>query len=154
MSEKGADAKFSTMLKIFFVSIFFVSICALLMIHGCEKTSECKMEPGEIEQVTFKFMGDSLNSKFEIRKLTTEKGNPFELVMQTECEKGDNDYIIYEELFQSFKKYAIAKNLMVDNQTFTFILYYDLPISQSLGITDEHITGIRDRKSTRLNSSH
>ena len=87
-------------------------------------------------------MDISTNSKFEIRKLTTQEGNPYEFVANAKCEKCDNNYRLDEDLFQSFKEYSISKNLKVDNQTVSFVLYYDLSISQSLSITDEHIAGI------------
>ena len=105
MSEKGADAKRSTMIK-----IFLVSMCALFMIHGCKKASECRWKVASTEPVTLRLMNEEMEYDFDIREHEIE-GMLIEYVSQK----------ANENVFQYFKNYCDSKGFVFDNKTVAFV---------------------------------
>ena len=125
------------------VAVMIIAVVAGIF-YTCKKYVECQTcgrEPDAINQVTFNLMDKSYKSEFEIRKFEHE-GNNLECVTHSECKDCVDNRRTNENLFQLFKKYCISKNLVVNNQTMAFVLYYDSPISQSFSIAGEYISGI------------
>jgi hypothetical protein len=115
-----------------------LGVCAGLLLfiaggifHACIKKAECKWKVASTEQITFDLMDKTIAYEFNIR-IYEENGKFIE----------DASQKANENVFQYFKNYCVSKGLVFDNKTMAFVLYYDLHISQSLSITDEHIKGI------------
>ncbi|MCL2312495.1 MAG: hypothetical protein FWC41_08440, partial [Firmicutes bacterium] len=116
------------------LSISSLIIITALFFAACNKEDNCNScsKPADaIEQVSFNLLAESFSADFKIWKLDIN-GN------YRESFAGKTD----ENLFQLIKKYCISKNITLDNQLLTVILYYDLPLSESLIVNDEYIKGI------------
>jgi hypothetical protein len=124
-----------------------LGVCAgLLMVmlfHACIKKAECKWQVASTKQITFDLMDAKIGYEFEIRTYESE-GKSIEYATQKANEK----------VFQFFKNYCTSKGLASDDKTMALVVYYDLHISQSLSITDEHIKGISVYKLEGNNIMH
>ena len=122
--------------NVFSVSAITIIVMVVVMFFAaCKKecSSDCiPREPDTIEQVTFSLMNNTSEAEVSILK-NVIAGNYRESVYGVTPS---------EKLFQFFKEYSVSKNLPVHSQTMAFVLYYDLPISQSLSVVDEYIKGI------------
>ena len=122
---------------LFSLTVIFIAIFAAIILFTTCKREECLKclvpEPDVKELVTFNIMGKSFRSECIFYK-ATENNYYREIGMPPAATD--------EKLFQFLKSYCLDKNLPVDNQSMTFILYLDFPICQSYSVTDEQIKGI------------
>ncbi|MDR0829221.1 MAG: hypothetical protein LBN95_03805 [Prevotellaceae bacterium] len=120
------------MKKFSILGLLAIGIIAMASIFiSCNNKSNCKWEISSTEQIKLNLMDKPISYTVDIRTYETEI-NSVEYASQKTNEK----------VFQYFKNYCISKGLVFDDKTMAFDVYYDLHISQSLNITDEHIKGI------------
>jgi hypothetical protein len=120
--------------NLFTLSALSISVMAIVfLLVMCKRDCEnCEpLKPDAIENITFNLVSQSQTCEFEIRKFN-EHGYYRESCFRVPDEK----------LFKYVKEYCISRNILVDNQSFAFILYYDLAVSPTQIVTDEHIKGI------------
>jgi len=116
------------------LSISSLIIITAAFFTACNKEDNCNScsKPADaIEQVTFNLLPESFSADFKIWKLDINGNYRESLGSKTD-----------ENLFQLIKKYCISKNITLENQLMAVVLYYDLPLSESLTVSDEHIKGI------------
>ena len=118
-------------------TLVMVGTMAVLFFAACKKEySTCKVAPPDItEQITFDFMNKSLKLENQIYKMNMDK-------YYREFAVPHHEHEFKEELFQLLKEYCMSHKITVTNQTMSFVLYCDSPISQSLNMNDEHLKGI------------
>ncbi|MCL2312496.1 MAG: hypothetical protein FWC41_08445 [Firmicutes bacterium] len=121
------------MSKIIFSALVVIT-AAFFTACNTEGGQSCSREPDIIDEVTFNLMDESFKADFRIWKLEINEN-------YRESALGQNQKL-YENLFQFVKKYCISKNITFENQLMAVVLYYDLPLSESLCVNDEHIKGI------------
>ncbi|MCL2312497.1 MAG: hypothetical protein FWC41_08450 [Firmicutes bacterium] len=118
------------MSKIVFSALVVIT-AAFFTACNNEDGQSCGKPADAIEQITFNLLAESFSADFKIWKLDIN-GN----YRESFASKAD------ENLFQLIKKYCISKNITLDNQLMTVVLYYDVPLSESLIVSDEYVKGI------------
>ncbi len=122
---KKLNLRVSSMIIAAFVSVAILGSCKK------ECTTCVPQEPDLKEEILFNLMNKTVGSEFGIFKFHID-----EYYRETATCKPN------EKLFQFFKEYCLSQNIPIDKHVYTFVLYYDLPISKSLSVTSENIKGI------------
>jgi len=120
--------------------------------QACKEGQSCNPVPDMIDEVTFNLMNESFHSGLRFFTRNTEEGYYRE--MADKCGESADKYGIDENLFQFIKKYCVSKNITFENQLMAVVLYYDLPLSESLCVNDEHIKGISLYEVRRYRITH
>ncbi|MCL2246881.1 MAG: hypothetical protein FWC10_07205 [Lentimicrobiaceae bacterium] len=119
-------------------SVKTIAVMAILVIFTmCKRETECTKNcvvppPDAKELVAFDLMDKSIQAECSFYK-GIDNGYSREIVFLS---------LDHERLFQFIRMYCISNNIIVNNQTMAFVLYYDSIVSQSYKIIDEHIKGI------------
>ncbi|MCL2098077.1 MAG: hypothetical protein FWH23_04890 [Bacteroidales bacterium] len=118
------------------IILFKLIIITTLFFWTCNtgKEQSCNREPDIIDLVTFNLMNETYQSELAFYYTCNTRESYYR--------ESINKIGIDEVLFQSIIEYCLCKNFVLENPLMAVVLYYDLPLSESLIVSDEHIKGI------------